>query len=62
MTYTKQEIEEWEKHLVGKECPIHSNMKIKNGKFGLWCGTKTSFGWCNGGWPTEEFISNLRKE
>ncbi len=62
MTYTRKEIDAWDEYLLGKDCPVHPNAKIKQGKYGLWCGIKTENGWCNGGWPTEEWINNYRKE
>jgi hypothetical protein len=53
----------WQDYLVGKPCPFHPKSKIRNATYGLWCGNKNEWGTgCNGGNPTEEFLTNLRKE
>ena len=60
---TTQELDAWQEYLVGKPCPKHPHTIIKNGKFGLWCGNKTELRtWCDGGFPTKEFLESLRKE
>lgn len=62
MELTREEIGAWQDYQIGKACTKHPLQTIKKGRFGNWCGTKTAFGWCDGGWPTEEFINNFRKE
>jgi len=57
---TRQELEAWQTFLVGKACPKHPAYTIREGKFGLWCGVKTAFGWCDGSWPSEEWLNNYR--
>jgi hypothetical protein len=59
----RKDLTAWSDYLVGKQCPLHPHRIIKEGKWGLYCGEKDKFGvWCNGGWPNQEFINNLRKE
>ena len=59
---TEQELRAWEKYQIGKPCPNHLDHIIQQGKYGNWCGVKTSFGWCDGGWPSEQWLLNYRKE
>ena len=61
-TITKQELNAWQEYLPGHFCPKHPSKIIKNGKYGLWCGTKTAFGWCDGGMPTDSWLAKYRKE
>jgi len=59
---TRDELDAWEKYIIGKPCPKHPNSLVKKGKYGTWCGNRTNLGsWCDCGWPTEEFIINHRK-
>ncbi len=45
---TNQEWEEFERWLTGRPCLIHGS-KLKNGRYGLWCGYRDELGnWCNG--------------
>ena len=55
-TITRQQLDKWTDWLVGKSCPKHPQSLIKKGCYGNWCGNKDSFGYCDGGWPTEEFL------
>lgn len=60
---TRKELEAWTDYLVGKPCPKHPHSLIKNARYGLYCGNKDEYGTgCNGGWPTTEFLTNLRKK
>ena len=59
---TREEIAAWQAYQLGKPCAKHPAHIIKNGKYGLYCGTKTAFGWCDGGWPTEAWLMNFRQE
>jgi hypothetical protein len=59
---TRSELNAWQQYQIGKPCAKHPGHIIKNGRFGLWCGVKTAFGWCDGGWPTEEWLASFRKE
>ena len=61
-TITRDELAAWQAYQIGKSCTEHPNHILKDGKYGLWCGVKTAFGWCNGAWPSEEFLEKLRKE
>ncbi len=62
-TFKRSELEEWEKYILHKPCPIHPNKLIKSGRWGNWCGEKDNLGrYCDGGFPTDEWINNLRKE
>lgn len=62
-TITRTEINAWQQYLVGKSCPKHPQNLIKTGNYGNWCGQKDILGtWCNGGFPTEDFLKELRKE
>lgn len=50
-------------YLIGKPCPVHPNNKIKQGRWDIFCGMRDKYGtWCNGGSPTQEFISNYERE
>lgn len=62
MELTRNELDKWQDDLVGKSCPKHPENIIKRGQWGNWCGHKDKFGWCDGGFPTEEWLNNLRKE
>lgn len=57
---TSQELENWQASQIGKQCPKHSGHILKNGKYGIWCGVKTAFGYCNGTWPTDEWLKEER--
>lgn len=59
-TITQEELKAWQEYQIGKPCTKHPTHILKDGKYGLWCGVKTAFGWCNGDWPTEEWLKNLR--
>lgn len=62
-SYTQKELDAWAKYEIGKPCLKHPDRIMKKGKYGPWCGGKDELGnWCDGGWPTDEFIINLRKE
>lgn len=62
MEISREELDKWTDWLVGKPCPKHPNMIIQRGRYGNWCKVKTAFGWCDGGFPTEAYINELRKE
>jgi hypothetical protein len=62
MNILMKELAAWQDEQIGKPCPKHPNHKIKRGKWVNWCGVKTAFGWCDGGWPTEEWINNYRQK
>jgi len=62
-TVSGDEMEAWQKYLIGKQCPRHPDKIVKDGYWGLWCGAKTELGtWCDCGWPTNEWLLNFRKE
>lgn len=56
MELTREQLTKWQEHIIGKRCQKHPTHTVKEGKYGLWCGVKTAFGWCDGGWPTEEWL------
>lgn len=61
--FKRSELEAWWKYSVNKPCPLHPKKLIKSGRWGNWCGDKNEIGtYCNGGFPTEEWINKLRKE
>jgi len=63
MQATNKELEAWAEYEVGKPCAKHPSHTIKKGKWGNWCGQRLPNGtWCNGSWPTNEFLATLRKE
>ncbi len=61
---TTQELQAWQKYLVGKKCQFHPDRKLKMGKWGLWCGSRAEDGsWCIGQqFPDKEWLDNYRKE
>lgn len=62
-TLTREELEAWDKHILGKPCPRHPERLLKRGKFGTWCGQRMSDGtWCSGGWPTDEWLAEFRNK
>ncbi len=63
MALTKEALEAYGEYLIGKPCPLHPHSIMKKGKWDIWCGNKTELGsWCNGDFPSEEFLTNFRKE
>ena len=63
MNLTRVEMEIWWKYCRGKPCQYHPAKLIKNGEWGNWCGEKDEMGrWCDGGWPTQEWLNNLGEE
>lgn len=59
---SRQELEAWEKYIIGKPCAKHPNRLIRQGNYGLFCGAKTPLGtWCSGHWPTDEWLAEFRK-
>ena len=58
-TITREQLDKWQTYQIGKPCPLHPENTVKEGKWGNYCGGKTTFGsHCDGGLPTEEFLTN----